>query len=157
MILVSGLTHLYSNPPHVFAAIWLTTHHYFLTTAMSSNTANAHWSPPLSLSDRTANIRVFSDSTIAEQHVATRRRLPIRRTRTNPARTASNPQVQGGALAQLPDSERNTNPGFFLAIQHFTNAIAFMGKMPVRKSFRQHDVRFFHRPIDVCLRHTSNM
>ena len=113
---------------------------------MSSNNANAHWSPPLSLSDRTANIMVFSDSTIAEQHVATRRRQPIRRTRTNPARTASNLQVQGDALAQLPDSELNTNPGFLLAIQHFTNAIAFMGKMPAKKNFRQHDVRFFPPP-----------
>ena len=77
-------------------------------------------------------MRVFSGSTIAEQPVATNRRQPIRQTRTNPARTASNPQVQGGALAQLPDSERNANPGFFPAIQHFTDAIAALPKEMIR-------------------------
>jgi len=78
-------------------------------------------------------MRGFSSSTVIEQPVASKRSQPVRQTRTNPVRTASNvAQIQGGALAQLPDNERIENPGFFPAITHFTDAITALPKEMTR-------------------------
>ena len=77
-------------------------------------------------------MKAFSGSTVAEHSSSSNRRQPIRQTRTNPTRTASSIQAQAGALAQLPDNERNANPGFFPAIQHFTDAIAALPKEMIR-------------------------
>lgn len=77
-------------------------------------------------------MRAFSGSTVVEQPAASNRRQPVRQTRTNPARTASNAQIQGGPFVQLPDVERNANPGFYPAIQHFTDAIAALPKEMIR-------------------------
>ena len=77
-------------------------------------------------------MRAFSGSTVVEQPAASNRRQPVRQTRTNPARTASNAQPQGGPFVQLPDVERSANPGFYPAIQHFTDAIAALPKEMIR-------------------------
>ncbi len=74
-------------------------------------------------------MRAFSGSTIVEQPTASNRRQPVRQTRTNPTRAASNVvQTQGGASAPPPDNERNATPGFFPALTHFSDAITALPK-----------------------------
>ena len=78
-------------------------------------------------------MRPFSNTTIGDQPAASNRRQPVRQTRTNPARTATNVvQPQAGALAQAPDGDRNANPGFYPAITHFTDAITALPKEMIR-------------------------
>ena len=78
-------------------------------------------------------MRAFSNATIGEQPTASNRRQPIRQTRTNPARSATNAvQLQAGALAQASDNDRNANPGFYPAITHFTDAITALPKEMIR-------------------------
>ena len=78
-------------------------------------------------------MRAFSNTTIAEQPTASNRRQPVRQTRTNPARTATNvAQLQTGAVAQTSDGDRNANPGFYPAITHFTDAITALPKEMMR-------------------------
>ena len=78
-------------------------------------------------------MRAFSNTTIADQPTASNRRQPVRQTRTNPARTATNiVQHQAGALAQARDGDRNANTGFYPAITHFTDAITALPKEMVR-------------------------
>lgn len=78
-------------------------------------------------------MRTFSSTTVVEQPAASNRRQPVRQTRTNPSRTASNvAQAQGGASAQLADNERIENPGFFPALTHYTDAIAALPKEMIR-------------------------
>lgn len=78
-------------------------------------------------------MRAFSNATIGDQPTASNRRQPVRQTRTNPARTATNVvQPQAGALAQAPDVDRNANPGFYPAITHFTDAITALPKEMIR-------------------------
>ena len=78
-------------------------------------------------------MRAFPNATIAEQPTASNRRQPVRQTRTNPARTATNvAQLQTGAVAQTSDADRNANPGFYPAITHFTDAITALPKEMIR-------------------------
>lgn len=78
-------------------------------------------------------MRAFSNTTIGDQPTASNRRQPVRQTRTNPARTATNiVQPQAGALTQAPDGDRNANPGFYPAITHFTDAITALPKEMIR-------------------------
>lgn len=78
-------------------------------------------------------MRAFSNTTNGDQPTASNRRQPIRQTRTNPARTATNVvQPQPGALAQVPDGDRNASPGFYPAITHFTDAITALPKEMIR-------------------------
>lgn len=78
-------------------------------------------------------MRAFSNTTIRDQPTASNRRQPVRQTRTNPARTATNfVQPPAGALAQAPDGDRNANPGFYPAITHFTDAITALPKEMIR-------------------------
>ncbi|KAK4695840.1 hypothetical protein P7C71_g1993, partial [Lecanoromycetidae sp. Uapishka_2] len=78
-------------------------------------------------------MRGFSSSTVVEKPTALNRRQPIRQTRTNPVRTASNvAQTQGGALPQPPEDQRIENPGFFPAITHFTDSITALPKEMTR-------------------------
>ena len=79
-------------------------------------------------------MRSFSNNTtVADQPTASNRRQPIRQTRTNPARTATNGvQSQAATLAQAPDGDRNANPGFYPAITHFTDAITALPKEMIR-------------------------
>ena len=78
-------------------------------------------------------MRPFSNTTIGDQPALSNRRQPIRQTRTNPTRTATNVvQPQAGALAQAPDGDRNANPGFYPAITHFTDAITALPKEMIR-------------------------
>lgn len=78
-------------------------------------------------------MRGFTSSTIVEQPAASKRSQPIRQTRTNPVRTASNvAQTQGGALAQQADDQRIENPGFFPAITHYTDSITALPKEMTR-------------------------
>ena len=82
---------------------------------------------------RIAEMRAFSNTAAGDQPAASNRRQPIRQTRTNPARTATNVvQPQPGALAQATDSDRNANPGFYPAITHFTDAITALPKEMIR-------------------------
>ena len=70
---------------------------------------------------------------IGDQPTSTNRRQPVRQTRTNPARTVTNVvQPQAGALPQVPDGDRNANPGFYPAITHFTDAITALPKEMIR-------------------------
>lgn len=88
-----------------------------------------HYSPTL----RTAEMRAFSNTTVGDQPTASNRRQPVRQTRTNPARTATNVvHSQAGALAQAPEIDRNANPGFYPAITHFTDAITALPKEMIR-------------------------
>ena len=78
-------------------------------------------------------MRAFSGSTIVEQPAGSGRRQPVRQTRTNPVRTASNAaQVQGGGSAPTPDNDPNANPGFFPALTHYTDAITALPKEMIR-------------------------
>lgn len=78
-------------------------------------------------------MRAFSNTTVGDQPAASNRRQPVRQTRNNPARTATNAvQSQAGALAQVPDGGRNANPGFYPAITHFTDAISALPKEMIR-------------------------
>lgn len=78
-------------------------------------------------------MRAFSNTTVGDQPTASNRRQPVRQTRTNPARTATNVgHSQAGAVAQAPDSDRNANPGFYPAITHFTDAITALPKEMIR-------------------------
>ncbi len=78
-------------------------------------------------------MKAFSGSTMVEQPTASNRRQPVRHTRTNPARTASNVvPPQGRPAAQTPDNEQNVNPGFFPALTHFTDAITALPKEMIR-------------------------
>jgi hypothetical protein len=78
-------------------------------------------------------MRGFSGSTVVEQPAASKRSQPVRQTRTNPARTASNvAQTQGGALAQQADDQLIENPGFFPTITHFTDSITALPKEMTR-------------------------
>lgn len=78
-------------------------------------------------------MRAFSNATIGDQPTASNRRQPVRQTRTNPARNATNVvQPQAGALTQAPDGDRNANPGFYPAITHFTDAITALPKEMIR-------------------------
>lgn len=78
-------------------------------------------------------MRAFSNTTVGDQPTASNRRQPVRQTRTNPARTATNVvRSQAGALAQAPASDRNANPGFYPAITHFTDAIIALPKEMIR-------------------------
>lgn len=78
-------------------------------------------------------MRAFSGTTVGDQPAASNRRQPVRQTRTNPTRTASNlTQAQGSAPAHSADTERNVNPGFYPAITHFTDAITALPKEMIR-------------------------
>ena len=84
------------------------------------------------LSNHTAKMKAFTGPAVVELPAASNRRQPVRQTRTNSTKMASNAQPQGGALVQLTDVERNANPGFYPAIQHFTDAIAALPKEMIR-------------------------
>ena len=87
----------------------------------------------LSFTNRTAEMKSFSNTTNGEQPAVSNRRQPIRQTRTNPARTSTNAvQPQAGSLAQASDGDRNANPGFYPAITHFTDAITALPKEMIR-------------------------
>lgn len=91
-------------------------------------------------------MRAFSGSTMVEQPTASNRRQPVRQTRTNPARTASNlVSAQGGASAQTPDNEQNVNPGFFPALTHYTDAITALPKEMIRHNtmLKEVDAKIF--------------
>ena len=78
-------------------------------------------------------MRAFSSTTVGEQPTPSNRRQPVRQTRTNPARSATNAiQAQAGALAQASDNDRNANTGFYPAITHFTDAITALPKEMIR-------------------------
>lgn len=78
-------------------------------------------------------MRVFSNTTVGDQPTASNRRQPLRQTRTNPARSATNVvQPQAGALTQAADGDRNANPGFYPAVTHFTDAITALPKEMIR-------------------------
>ena len=75
-------------------------------------------------------MRAFSSATGGEQATSSNRRQPIRQTRTNPARSATNVvQAQAAPLAQASDG---ANPGFCPAITHFTDAITALPKEMIR-------------------------
>jgi len=91
-------------------------------------------------------MRAFPGSTIVEQPTASNRRQPVRHTRTNPARNASNVvPAQGRASAQTPDNERNANPEYFPALTHYTDAITALPKEMIRHNtmLKEVDAKIF--------------
>ena len=64
--------------------------------------------------------------------MASNRRQPIRQTRTNPTRTATNPVPSRGSVGGPQDNGLVTNPGFCPAITHFTDSITALPKEMVR-------------------------
>ena len=79
-----------------------------------------------------ANMKSFSTTTVIEAPMASNRRQPVRQTRTNPARTATNPLPSRGSVGGPQDNAPVANPGFCPAITHFTDSIAALPKEMVR-------------------------
>ncbi len=77
-------------------------------------------------------MKSFSNPTIVEAPMASNRRQPIRQTRTNPTRTATNPIPSRGSIGGPQENGPVTNPGFCPAITHFTDSITALPKEMVR-------------------------
>ena len=77
-------------------------------------------------------MKSFSTTTVIEAPVASNRRQPVRQTRTNPTRTATNPVPTRGSIGGPQDNGPVTNPGFCPAITHFTDSITALPKEMVR-------------------------
>ena len=78
-------------------------------------------------------MRAYTSTTTVEQPPASNRRQPVRQTRTNPSRTASNNvQSQGGATEAQPADNEREDPGFFPALTHYTDAISALPKEMIR-------------------------
>ena len=60
------------------------------------------------------------------------RRQPVRQTRTNPQRTATNIQMTGSSTVQPQEESEPATPGLFPALTHFTDAIAALPKEMTR-------------------------
>lgn len=91
-------------------------------------------------------MRAFPGSTIAEQPTTSNRRQPVRHTRTNPARVASNvTSAQGRASAQTPDNEQDANRQFCPALTHYSDAITALPKEMSRHitMLREVDAKIF--------------
>ncbi len=91
-------------------------------------------------------MKAFSGSAMVEQPIASNRRQPVRHTRTNPARTASNVvPTQGRPAAQTPDNEQSANPGFYPALTHYTDAITALPKEMIRHNtmLKEVDAKIF--------------
>ena len=64
--------------------------------------------------------------------MASNRRQPVRQTRTNPTRTATNLVPSRGSVAGPQDNAPVANPGFCPAITHFTDSITALPKEMIR-------------------------
>ncbi len=77
-------------------------------------------------------MKPFSTNTVTEAPMASNRRQPVRQTRTNPTRTATNPALPRGSVGGPLDNGPVANPGFCPAITHFTDSITALPKEMVR-------------------------
>ena len=77
-------------------------------------------------------MRAFSNTTTIEPPSTSNRRQPVRQTRANPSRNATNVTQLRGAVATPQVNGQNTSPGFFPAITHFTDSIAALPKEMIR-------------------------
>lgn len=77
-------------------------------------------------------MKSFSTTAVVEHPVASNRRQPVRQTRTNPTRTATNPVPPRGSVGGPRDNGPVTNPGFCPAITHFTDSITALPREMVR-------------------------
>lgn len=78
-------------------------------------------------------MRTFSGTTLADPSASSNRRQPVRQTRTNPSRSATNivqPRTSLGAALNNDDDE--PAPGFCPAITHFTDSITALPKEMIR-------------------------
>lgn len=63
---------------------------------------------------------------------ASNRRQPLRQTRTNPVRNASNANQAQGPQVETQDSTNQATPGFFPALTHFTDSITALPREMTR-------------------------
>lgn len=77
-------------------------------------------------------MRTFSSATAVETPSVSNRRQPVRQTRTNPTRNATNVGQPRGSVVVRPVDTNNASPGFFPAITHFTDSISALPKEMVR-------------------------
>ena len=78
-------------------------------------------------------MRTFSGITLSDPSASSNRRQPVRQTRTNPSRSATNivqPRTSLGATLNNDDDE--PAPGFCPAITHFTDSITALPKEMIR-------------------------
>ena len=77
-------------------------------------------------------MKSFGATAVIEAPMPSNRRQPIRQTRTNPARTTTNPVPSRGSVGGPQENGPVTNPGFCPAITHFTDSITALPKEMVR-------------------------
>lgn len=77
-------------------------------------------------------MRSFSNTTVMEPSTSSNRRQPVRQTRTNPTRTASNALQPQTSLGPPQNQNEKAPPGFCPAITHFTDCITALPKEMIR-------------------------
>ena len=86
---------------------------------------------------RSLTMKSSTATAVVESPLLISRRQPIRQTRTNPSRNATNTSRLFGARAALDESQvemaqRDNAPGFYPAITHFTDSIDALPKEMIR-------------------------
>ncbi len=97
----------------------------------------SHSSFRIFLINHSTKMKTSTTVTAVESGIPPNRRQPLRQTRTNPARTATNgirPFGSRTSFGGAQDNQPSTNaaPGFFPAITHFTDSITALPKEMVR-------------------------
>ena len=78
-------------------------------------------------------MKAFPDARLAEASASSNRRQPVRQTRTNPSRSATNVTLPRTSLGAAPNiDEDEPAPGFCPAITHFTDSITALPKEMIR-------------------------
>ena len=77
-------------------------------------------------------MRSFPNTTTMEPSAGSNRRQPVRQTRTNPTRTATNAFQPRTSLGAAQTEVEETPPGFCPAITHFTDCITALPKEMIR-------------------------
>ena len=78
-------------------------------------------------------MKAFSSTTLVGASASSNRRQPVRQTRTNPSRSATNiVQSRTSLGAALNNEEDEPAPGFCPAITHFTDSITALPKEMIR-------------------------
>lgn len=78
-------------------------------------------------------MKSFTGTALAEAPTSSNRRQPVRQTRTNPSRSATNPvQLRTSIGAGLNNDDDDPAPGFCPAITHFTDSITALPKEMIR-------------------------
>ena len=77
-------------------------------------------------------MRTFSGTTLADPSASSNRRQPVRQTRTNPSRSATNIVQPRTSLGAALNDDDEPAPGFCPAITHFTDSITALPKEMIR-------------------------